>query len=200
MIVFTYTDRNRQLQFVESSEDEELQLCSECSLPNRAAATCLRCGHPLGRGKKIRASDIVMCSCGRFLPNTADECPECGRTITLQEKPLRITFKNMSSGLVTNLSLRPEECVVIGRGKLLNDQLADCGSVSWAHLILERSGNNAYIEDISSCGTFINGERVPKGDTILLPPNALIGLAGPSLVSNETALFRVNNSFSEADN
>lgn len=84
MLKFQY-EKDGELGVIEVAEDDELQLCPECSLPNIATPRCRRCNHRLlGEDNEwIRASDIFQCSCGQFIKRGTDVCPNCGENLVV---------------------------------------------------------------------------------------------------------------------
>ena len=70
----------------------------------------------------------------------------------------------------------PEEGGVVGRTGLGGDYLADFPSVSRQHLrVIPRRGG-VILEDISSYGTFLNGQRLEQGVPVRAEPGARITL------------------------
>ncbi|MBR5974818.1 MAG: FHA domain-containing protein [Clostridiales bacterium] len=68
---------------VDADENDELQLCPVCTLPNLSSVSeCIGCTHSfVGEDNDWhRASAIVQCpDCSCYCAETAVECPNCGR-------------------------------------------------------------------------------------------------------------------------
>lgn len=77
--------------------------------------------------------------------------------------------------------ITPDTPVVIGRGDSCEIHLAGAGteSVSGTHCVVryKRENDTYEVIDKSSNGTFVNGERLPKGSPVYLPCGVVISLA-----------------------
>jgi len=71
----------------------------------------------------------------------------------------------------------PEEGGIIGRTEVGAETLAPYNSVSRKHLkVYVRRNIGVMIEDLSSYGTFVNGQRIERNSLIRVNPGAIITL------------------------
>ncbi len=88
-----------------------------------------------------------------------------------------LTFHSKIDGAVQELRCPANERVVLGRGPD-SPILLDGTGISRDHIAIQVEEENLFITDLSSNGTWINGERIPKGQRCRVRESDLIELPG----------------------
>jgi hypothetical protein len=137
-------------------------LCPSCRFPNQAAAShCLTCKAPLHRDEPITENFRLPKREGSTPASTtrARVAPEHG----LAESMLRRTVAWLLCDPFDPLPLGTAPIVSIGRSKTCDVVLPHSG-VSRTHAVIRVIGRQLVIEDRSTFGTFVDGQRMSSGE------------------------------------
>ena len=99
---------------------------------------------------------------------------------------IQITVENFVTRKKRILTIKSDSYILVGREEELGDQLEDCMKVSRLHCLIGILGQNVYIVDLSSNGTFIDGIRAIRGFKTYLQSGVQV-ILGSSKVSEDKA-------------
>jgi len=150
---------------------------------------------------------IICPNCGTKNEQDADNCTNCNKSLEnvdpvdddLQHyesaeccQSIQISVENFKTRERKTLTVNPETYIIVGREEELGEQLQDCARVSRLHCLIGILGQNIYIVDLSSCGTFIDGIRAVKGYKTPLRTGAQVILGAPTVSESKAAVFVFN--------
>lgn len=196
-------------------EATEIVQCESCgAYMSRGAAVCPECGTQFGHtadnipGETPLRSEFYVCpKCGRRNPPSVDVCqnPDCGASLEDVDLTLEVisqngdpessvldlcvTIENAKTREKTTAAVKPDAYLLIGREEMLGAQLENCEYVSRLHCLVGAIGDSLYLVDLSSGGTYIAREQLPRGRKVPIKSGTMVFLGAPSLTDDNSAAF-----------
>jgi hypothetical protein len=152
--------------------------CPRCRFDNAPkAAKCLQCGAALLAGKptqRLRRPTVVPSLADEVVPPAVEEIPAPRAKAPAADQDLSQVTLWLRCHPFDPIPVSREGVLELGRHSSCGLVLAH-GSVSRVHAVVRFVGGDAVLEDRSSYGTYVNGERVRSrqlqpGDVLTIGP------------------------------
>lgn len=137
------------------------------------------------------ANSILCSNCGMSIEEEFPVLKENNyedKTICIENSKNEIVFFDRTKAEPHTVSLNNGEEIKIGRNSIFSELLSDNKYVGREHFILSFHDNVFWIRDISTNGTYINGQRIEKYKEIKLENNSDIVL-GANVENEQNAAY-----------